>query len=70
MKGFLIGVTVTILVIAAFPSVGRWVTTMPLRTAAMFGYSAPTPAAWQCPGRGGGRMGEGRVRGTPAGYWE
>lgn len=70
MKGFLIGVAVTILVIAAFPSVGRWVTTMPYRTAAMFGYSAPSPASWQGQGRGGGRMGDGHARNMPAGYWQ
>ncbi|MBS1183301.1 MAG: hypothetical protein H6Q99_3181 [Proteobacteria bacterium] len=68
MKGFLAGVAVTILVIAAFPSLGRWVTAIPYRTfAAWSPANSSVPAAWQGGGRGG-RMAGGGPRTIPAGY--
>lgn len=65
MKGFLAGVAVTILVMAAFPSVGRWVTTLPYR--AWSPATLGTPAAWYGMGRGERMPGAGR-RAMPAVY--
>lgn len=70
MKGFLAGVAVAVLVMAAFPSLGRWVTTMPYRGLAAWGAAGGSvPTSWQGAGRGG-RMAGGCQRTTPAGYWE
>lgn len=68
MKEFLAGVAVTMLVIAAFPQVGRWVTAAPYRMFAVWdqGYAGATPAYWQGSGRGG-HMGGGRAA-TPVRY--
>lgn len=68
MKEFLAGVVVTMLVIAAFPQVGRWITTAPYRVAGVWTQSdmTATPAYWQGGGRGG-RMGGG-ARGAAPGY--
>lgn len=70
MKGFWVGVAVTVLVIAAFPALGRWVTTMPYRTVAMFNPAVGSPAVWQGGGGRGGRMTGGRPRSIPAGFMD
>lgn len=70
MKGFLAGVAVAILVMAAFPSLGRWVTTMPYRAVTTWSSAGGSvPASWQGAGRGGRMVGTCQ-RTIPAGYWE
>lgn len=61
MKGFLAGVAVTILVMAAFPAVGRWVTALPYRTLSAWNMAdGNMPAAWRGEGRGQRMAGMGR----------
>lgn len=68
MRGFLAGVAVTILVMAAFPPLGRWVTTLPYRAFATWSPAATgVPAAWHDGGRGQQMAGGGR-RAALAGY--
>jgi hypothetical protein len=69
MKGFISGIAVAILIMAAFPSLGRWVTTIPYRTFATFSPAAGSvPAAWQGGGGRGGRAAGGCPRAISAGY--
>jgi len=71
MKSFLAGVAVTILIMAAFPSLGRWVTTMPYRTVATFSPAAGSfPAAWQGSGGRGGQAAGNCPRAISAGYFD
>ena len=69
MRGFLAGVAVTMLVIAAFPQVGRWISAAPYRAVAMWnqGDMTATPAYWQGGGRDG-RMGGGARGANAPGY--
>lgn len=73
MRGFLAGVAVTILVMAAFPAVGRWVTALPYRTFAAWSPAAATdvPTAWHGGGRGQRMVGMGSgPRAMPAGDYD
>jgi len=67
MKEFFAGVIVTMLVIAAFPQVGRWIIAAPYQALAVWnpGYANATPAYWQGGGRGGRMGGGARGAGTP-----
>lgn len=68
MKGFWVGVAVTVVMIAAFPALGRWIKTMPYRTVAMLDPAVGSPTAWQAGGGRGGRAAGGCPRSIPAGY--
>lgn len=68
MKGFWVGVAVTLLIIVAFPPLGRWIIATPYRTLAAYGQTAvDVPTARQGGGRGG-RMTSGCPRALSAGY--
>ncbi|WP_156886952.1 hypothetical protein [Pleomorphomonas oryzae] len=70
MKGFLAGIAVTILMLAAFPSLGHWAMAMPYRAFATFGpATSAVPAGWQGIGRGG-RTAYGCPRAMAASYGE
>lgn len=70
MKGFLAGIAVTILMLAAFPSLGHWAMAMPYRALATFSpASGSVPASWQGGGRGG-RTAYGCPRALSASYDE
>jgi len=68
MKGFLAGIAVTMLLLAAFPSLGRWAMAMPYRAFATFGHpTASMPVGWQGAGHGG-RTAYGCPRAMSASY--
>lgn len=68
MKGFLAGIAVTVLLLAAFPYLGRWATAMPYRALATLGQpTGSVPAGWQGAGRGG-RTAYGCPRAMSASY--
>ena len=68
MKGFLAGIAVAMLLLAAFPSLGRWAMTIPYRALATFGQPiGSVQAGWQGAGRGG-RTAYGCPRAMSASY--